>query len=148
MPGQERRILFLLQRAARAALGYANKTTYDALGVSATQFATMMYLAKHPKATMTAIASLFDLNKSGVSGMISRLERDGFVTRTADPEDARSNLVGLTPSGDAVRASTIPLIKRVTAQVTEGFSTAEMEVIYRFLNTVVERCAVGDADQD
>jgi len=148
VPVQDRRILFLLQRAARAALGYANKTTYDALGVSATQFATMMYLAKQPKATMTAIASLFDLNKSGVSGMISRLEREGFVTRTADPEDARSNLVGLTPKGDAVRASTIPLIKRVTAQVSEGFSAAEMEIIYRFLNTVIERCAVGDTDED
>jgi len=137
----DRRLLFVLQRAARAALAHANELTLDALGVSAPQLATLSYLAKHPKATMTAIADLLDLNKSAVSSMITRLERAGLVTRAEDPEDARANLVSLTPKGQQVRESSRPVINRAQAEVTDGFSAAELEVIYRFLNTVIERCS-------
>jgi len=144
----DRRLVFVLQRAARAAIGHANERTLDAIGVSATQLATLAYLAKHPRSTMTEIANLLDLNKSAVSSMISRLERAGLVTRTSDPDDARSSFVSLTSKGASVCETAIPLIKRTTAEITAGFSPGELDVIYRFLNAVIERCSTDGGDDD
>ena len=38
-------------------------------------------------------------SSGGMTKMLKRLENLGFVERTPDPEDGRSNLVALTPSG-------------------------------------------------
>jgi DNA-binding MarR family transcriptional regulator len=141
----DRRLLFVLQRASRAAIGHANELTFDTLGVSATQLGILSYLAKHPRSTMTEVANLFDLNKSAVSSMISRLERAGLVTRVSDPKDARSNLVSLTSKGESIRESSIPVIKRVMAEITAGFTASDLDIVYRFLNVVIERCS---ADRD
>lgn len=144
MKTQDRRLLFVLQRAARAALRRANEITMEALEVSALQLATLAFLAKRPGSTMTDLANLFDLNKSAVSGMISRLERAGLVTRAADPRDARASMVSLTSKGEHVFAGSKPLIRRANAEFTEGFTAAELEVVLRFLNSVCERYADGD----
>jgi DNA-binding MarR family transcriptional regulator len=144
MPALDRRLLFVLQRAARAAVRRANELTLEALEVSAVQLATLAYLAKRPGSTMTDVANLFDLNKSAVSGMITRLERAGLVERSADPRDARASKVTLTSKGEQVFSSSVPLIRRANAEFTEGFSAAELEVVLRFLNTVCERYADSD----
>lgn len=135
----DRRLLYLLQRASRAAIARANTRTVEQLGVSATQLATLAHLAKQPGSTMTDIADLFDLNKSAVSGMLSRLEKAGLVERRPNPKDGRGSLLFLTDRGESVRASAMPLVKRATAELTDGFSAAEVDVIYRFLNAIVER---------
>ncbi|MDB4973462.1 MAG: Transcriptional regulator, MarR family [Myxococcaceae bacterium] len=140
----DRRLIFVLQRASRAALRRANELTMDALGVSAVQLATLAYLAKRPRSTMTELANLFDLNKSAVSGMIARLERAGLVERAADPRDGRANLVSLTAKGLGVYSNSVPLIRRAIAELTEGFTPAELEVVFRFLNSVIERYADSD----
>src|SRR5689334_9918348 len=121
----DRRLLFLLQRASRAALCRANRVMLEELGVSAAQFATLAYLAKHPRSTMTEVADLFDLNKSGVSGMVSRLERAGLARREPSQDDKRASLLSLTAKGEAVHERSAPLIRRATAEITGGFTSAE-----------------------
>ena len=41
------------------------------------------------------------INPSSVSEMISKLENDGYVRRTIDPEDKRATLIMLTELGEA-----------------------------------------------
>ena len=41
------------------------------------------------------------INPSSVSEMISKLERDGYVKRTVDPDDKRATLITLTELGEA-----------------------------------------------
>ncbi|WP_394827138.1 MarR family winged helix-turn-helix transcriptional regulator [Pendulispora albinea] len=142
----DRRLFFLLQRAARAAMGRANEVMIEALGVSSSQLATLAYLAKRPRSTLTDVANLFDLNKSGVSSMITRLERAGLVKREPSPRDGRASLLSLTAKGEAVRAESVPLIRRATAEMTEGFTSAEVEVIYRFLSAIIEKCAGAEEE--
>ncbi|WP_394842007.1 MarR family transcriptional regulator [Pendulispora brunnea] len=119
----------------------ANEATIRELGVSSSQLATLAYLAKKPGATMTDVAHLFDLNKSGVSGMVARLERAGLVKREPSPRDGRATLLSLTPKGESVRAEAMPLIRRATAEMTEGFTPEEVDVVYRFLNAIIDKCA-------
>jgi DNA-binding MarR family transcriptional regulator len=142
----DRRLLFLLQRATRAAIGHANRITFDGLGVSAAQLATLAYLAKRPQSTMTDLAELFDLNKSGVSGMVARLERAGLIEREPSPDDKRASLLSLTAKGESIHERSAPLIRRATAEVTDGFTREEIEVVLRFLRTIVDRYAEEESE--
>ncbi|WP_394831354.1 MarR family winged helix-turn-helix transcriptional regulator [Pendulispora rubella] len=142
----DRRLFFLLPRAARMVMARANDATIRVLGVSSAQLATLAYLAKKPGSTMTDVANLFDLNKSGVSGMVARLERAGLVKREPSPRDGRATLLWLTPKGESVRAESMPLVRRATAEMTEGFTPEEVDVIYRFLNAIIDKCA--DAEEE
>ena len=137
----DRRLLFLLQRATHAAIGRANRITLEELGVSAAQLATLAYLAKRPRSTMTEVADLFDVNKSGVSGMVSRLERAVLVEREPSPDDKRASLLSLTAKGVTVHERSAPLIRRTTAEMTDGFTSAEMDVVLRFLRAIIDKCA-------
>jgi DNA-binding MarR family transcriptional regulator len=49
--------------------------------------------------TMNELARLLDLDKSSVTGLVSRAEQRGFVQRTPSTEDRRAIHVRLTPAG-------------------------------------------------
>ena len=47
---------------------------------------------------------------STVTAMVQRLERDGYVQRVIDPNDARARLIQLTPLGRRARAKLAMLV--------------------------------------
>lgn len=122
----------------------ANAQTLEQLGVSSAQLATLYYVAKHPGCSMTEIANLLDLNKSAVSGMVQRLERAEVIRREANPHDGRGSRLLLTARGEAVRAQSLPVVRRLTAELTQGFDEQEQATIFRFLNSIVDRFAQDD----
>jgi DNA-binding MarR family transcriptional regulator len=141
----DRRLIFLMTRAQRALLTYASAVTREAIGVSSTQLGTIYYVAKHPGASASDVADMLDLNKSAMSSMLRRLETAGLVRRDANPTDGRGSRLFLTAKGETVRSQALVLTRRLTSELTDGFSAAEVETIVRFLNSVVER--FGDRDQ-
>ena len=137
----DRRLLFLMHRAHRAMLGHINARMLDEVGISASQLTTLLYIAKHPRCSMTDVAGVLDLAKSAASSMLRRLELAGFVRREPNPNDARGSLLVITRSGEEMRVRSLPLVRRLQDQLTEGFDADERETILRFLNAVVDRYA-------
>ena len=56
-------------------------------------------LARMEPASQVTLARAFDITPASMSTMTTRLIEAGFVTREVDPEEARSNLLRLTPRG-------------------------------------------------
>jgi DNA-binding MarR family transcriptional regulator len=139
----DRRLLFLMHRAHRAMLGHVNARMLDELGISSSQLTTLLYVAKNPRCSMTDVAAVLDLAKSAASSMLRRMELAGFVRREPNPKDGRGSLLVITPRGDEVRVRSLPVIRRLQEELTEGFGASERETILRFLNAVVVR--YGDA---
>jgi DNA-binding MarR family transcriptional regulator len=48
---------------------------------------------------MTDLAQQVMLSRSGLSRLVDRLERDGLVVRTPDPDDARGARAAITDAG-------------------------------------------------
>jgi MarR family transcriptional regulator, transcriptional regulator for hemolysin len=136
----DRRLLYLLQRATRAAIARANTSTLERLGVSVAQLGTLSYLAQRHGCTMTDVAALLDLNKPAVSAMLGRLERAHLIRRAPNPRDGRGTLLFLTAKGERVRLASRPVFQRAISEMVEGFTAGELEVVFRFLNVLVERC--------
>lgn len=144
----DRRLFFLMHRAHKAMVAGANARTHAQLGISSAQLGTLYYVAKHPGCSMTEVANLLDLNKSAMSSMVQRLERAEVLRREPNPRDGRGSRLFVTPKGESMRTQSLPVLRKVTAEITQGFSEAEVDTIFRFLNTIVERFADDDSEEN
>jgi len=83
------------------------------------------------------------LEPSTMTGLVDRMERDGLVSREADPDDRRAQRVRLTGEGRRVREPALEVVDRVLDRVLEGIAPREMDVLKAVLRTVL-----GNADQE
>lgn len=65
-------------------------------GLSQPQFFLLIALYEEDDILITHLADKVALDKSTLSGIIDRLERDGFVKRVASPKDRRALYIRLT----------------------------------------------------
>jgi len=144
----DRRLFFLMHRAHRSLFAHVDARTQEVLGVSASQLGALYYVAAHEGCSPSEIAGTRDLNKSAVSAMVRRMERAGVVRRAANPSDGRGTLLYATPKGHEVRAQSLPWVRRLTGEILDGFDAREVQTIFRFLNSVVDRYGDSDADPD
>ena len=123
------------QRAAAAAL----------LGLTETDVLAIQNLAWAGALTPTELATRLQLTSGGTSALIQRLERREYVTRERHPDDRRSSLLRLGPSGEARAADLYaPLVRSLDA-ATAAMEPSERAIVARFLARVAE---IGDAHAD
>lgn len=142
----DRRLFLQFSRASRLLTAWVNDHAVDQLGVSSAQLGTLYYVAKNPRCSASDVATVLDLNKSAMSSMVGRLERAGMLRREPNPKDARGSLLSLTPQGEEVRARSLVLVRKLTTELTKGFSEGEVDVVARFLASIVERCGTPKED--
>jgi len=73
----------------------------DAHGISVKEFDVLITLFNAPdgRLRMSELAERVVLSASGVTHLVTRLERDGLVQRIVDDDDRRSFFTALTPAG-------------------------------------------------
>ncbi|MBO7638501.1 MAG: MarR family transcriptional regulator [Treponema sp.] len=80
------------------------------------------------------------LDKSTLTGIIDRLERDGYIERNQSPYDKRSSLISLTGKEKEFEQS----IKRVSNQMNKvyykGFSDNEIIQFEDMLQRILDNC--------
>jgi len=92
-----------------ALYGAANRVTrlyrplLEALGLTYPQYLAMLVLWEASPRTVGALGEALDLESSTLTPLLKRLESQGLVARTRDPEDERRVVVTLTPAGAALR---------------------------------------------
>ena len=95
-------------RAWHGSLLFTNTTTRaldealsKAHGISVKEFDVLITLFNAPdgRLRMAELAERVVLSPSGVTHLVTRLERDGLVQRIVDPADRRSFFAALTPPG-------------------------------------------------
>jgi DNA-binding MarR family transcriptional regulator len=144
----DRRLFFVMHRAQRALLTHATARTIEALGVSPAQLATLRHVSKHPGCSLSELAKVLDVAKSAITTMTRRMEAAGLLRREPNAADGRGGLLFVTEKGENIRVQALPLMRRLNAEILEGFSEAEAETILRFFNALVTRYADRDASDE
>jgi MarR family transcriptional regulator, transcriptional regulator for hemolysin len=72
---------------------------------------------------------------------LDRMERDGLIVRTRDPDDRRQIRVDLTPEGDAVYRRLKAVAQKTGTRATDGVSAADQAHLRRILARI--RANVG-----
>lgn len=83
----------------------------EQLGLTYTQYITMMVLWNHKAINAKQIGKMLYLDSGTLTPVLKRLEEKGWLTRSRCKEDERNLWVALTPEGEAIKeqAKDIPM---------------------------------------
>ena len=104
-------------------------------GVSLSEYEVLLFLACAPqfRLSISTLASSVLLSLSGISRLINRLERNGYVIREASSHDSRVSYAVLTPEGLQKRYAAQPThLKGVCEHFLNHFSNEELLLLARF----------------
>ena len=79
------------------------KPWLDRLGLTYTQYITMMVLWEHKALTVKALGQQLYLDSGTLTPLLKKLEEKGLVTRRRSSEDERNLIVTITAQGEAMR---------------------------------------------
>ncbi|TRN92119.1 MarR family transcriptional regulator [Pseudomonas syringae] len=105
------------------AFGKIYKPVLDKLGLTYTQYITIVALREHDALTVSALGERLFLESNTLTPILKKLEVAGYVTRRRDLEDERSVLVSLTSQGRSLREACTEL------SITEATGLADEEFI-------------------
>lgn len=140
-------ILINIRKIIRS-INLESKRIEREFGISIPQYLCLNFLATTEtyRATATEIGLHLNLNASTVTGIVSRLEKKGYVARLINPEDKRSSFIYLTALGDKI-IKTIPnlLQDKLTLRLQE-LKSQELKQLENSLDLLVKFMGVEDLD--
>ncbi|OQY17488.1 MAG: hypothetical protein B6I32_00685 [Desulfobacterium sp. 4572_20] len=83
---------------------------------------------------ISALAQKVALDKATLTGLLDRLERDGFTWRKADSDDRRAIRIHLTAKGESLREELTELYHDNNGMFLSLLSQEEKEVFERVVN--------------
>ncbi|WP_328523071.1 MarR family winged helix-turn-helix transcriptional regulator [Kribbella sp. NBC_00359] len=118
-------------RGYLAAVVAYHHTVAASLDIGYTDYQAMNVLQLHDGLATGELARLVGLSTSAATRMVDRLERLGYVSRSADPQDRRRTIVRLGKTQPARLYETLEVVRSLVGNAFEGLSPADLEVLER-----------------
>lgn len=139
--GQE--LYRLLNRAQHLARKQLDALFLAGLGVTSIQLAALLYISEHPNCLLSKLSDGLSLNGPAITGLISRIEKKGLITKRRSPHDGRASLVELTPIGELLVTQSTPLVEQTNADAVHGLTDDEVAIVMRYLQSVIDHSEEG-----
>jgi len=114
-----------------------SRTTRERLiryGLTPTQFFLLTALYEEDGIPISVLAQKVALDKATLTGLLDRLERDGFTWRKADSDDRRAIRIHLTAKAESLREELTELYHDNNGMFLSLLSQEEKEVFERVVN--------------
>jgi DNA-binding MarR family transcriptional regulator len=105
------------------------KPVLDQLGLTYTQYLTIIALWEEDNQTVKSLSEKLFLEPSTVTPMLKRLETMGYVTRERDSRDERNVRISLTAEGRALREKGLDFSK-ITVEAS-GLTPEEFPILQK-----------------
>ncbi len=110
-------------------------TAYESLfALKIPEWRLIAVIAEGEGITQQAIGTRTRMDKVTVSRAAIALIERGLVTRTPNPDDGRSHLLGLTPAGRMLYAQVAPKALEIEARVLRDFEAGEIAALHATLD--------------
>jgi DNA-binding MarR family transcriptional regulator len=119
MAEPDRRVYYLLQRAAHGLRTAADRRCAAAAGVTVAQLTALHVIAEEPGCSQQHVAEVLGVRESAVTAMITRLGAAGLVDKRAHPDEHRAAALHPTPAGAAAVAAGGPAMAQFNAAIRE-----------------------------
>jgi len=129
----EQRLNLAVQRNGNRTVLFTNAIAQH-IGLSATEFECVSLLSDEGPLTAGQLGAACGLSSGGVTGLVNRLVKAGFVTRERDPKDRRRVIISAKHNEEA-RRIIIGLYRPVAEafdQLLVHFSDAQLRAILEF----------------
>jgi DNA-binding MarR family transcriptional regulator len=128
-------------RAVGAQLSRLNHEVGGRVNVRASDLECLDYLSREGPLSPTSLARLTGLHPATLTGILDRLERDGWIARDRDPDDRR----GVVVRAEHGRGAEILRLYLVDSgmntaldEILAGYTEAELAVIAGFLERTAD----------
>ncbi len=116
--------------SANLAFGRAYKPMLDGLGVTYTQWITIVALWEHDNETVSSLGEKLFLESNTLTPMLKKLEGMGYIRRQRDPADERQVRVTLTEAGRDLRERGLQrTLEKATGLAPDEFSQVQNSIV-------------------
>lgn len=144
------RVFFRLYQCANM-LHKTGTKAVESEGLTTQQWAVLGALSRPAVSGGMSVGDLaryLKVSRQNLSGLLSRMERDGRIQTAADERDRRSRLVSMTTTGMRVwQDEALPKIHGYYAQVLDGFSVNDITHTLHYLLKILDNMQVVDDGQ-
>ena len=110
------------------------KTVADRAGISASDMDCMDFLNLEGRMTAGRLAELTGLTTGAITGVIDRLEKDGYVRRERDDSDRRKVFIAVVPETTARIGRLYVPMQQSMQKLWSRYSEEELLLLLRFAN--------------
>lgn len=122
------------------------KDSVSSLGLTHGQFFMLIALYDEDGLLPSQLAEKTALDRPTTSGLLERLERDGWIERRLDPTDRRAIRVHLTPKAQGRRADILATFEDINGRFLRKYSNREWQQLQWLLGRLEEsEPAVSDS---
>ncbi len=142
------RLFFRLYQCANM-LHKTGSRAVEAEGLTTQQWAVLGALSRKSAqggVSVGDLAKYLMVSRQNITGLLSRMERDGHIAMAPDARDRRSRLVTMTDAGRHVwQVLALPKIHAYYEQVLADFSISDTARMLHYLLTILENMQRLDA---
>lgn len=107
-------------------------------GITYRQWQVLAWLAIEGCLSQSELADRMDIEPATLVTVVSRMERDGWITRESCTEDRRKKLVRPTAAANPVWEKGVQCARRVRGRAVRGFSPEAVTQMRQFLAAMQE----------
>lgn len=126
-------------RTAERRFDTVGQATLSAHGLTPAQFGALEVLRSRGPMSVGELMSRILTTSGNMTVVIRNMERNGWVTRSPDPEDRRSFIITLTPEGADLIDSVLPEHASNAESLFSPLSDGELEELTALLSKL-RRC--------
>lgn len=101
--------------------------------LTAIQFVTLCTVLERGPSSLTEIVNATAIDPATIRGVIKRLKAREWITLTTDPADQRKVMVVITPEGEALVETMIPIAKEISDRTMGSLNPAERIALLHLL---------------
>lgn len=113
----------------------------DAIGLTYTQYITMMVLWEHKSLTAKELGRILYLDSGTLTPLLKKLEAKGHLTRKRSETDERNLIVTITEQGEALKEQALHIPDAMMNCL--NLESDETKMLYQFLYKMLERAESG-----
>ncbi|MCL6449807.1 MAG: MarR family transcriptional regulator [Acetobacteraceae bacterium] len=116
----------------------AEMRRHAGLGLSVPQFRTLVYLHRHPGATLSDVAEHLGITLPAMSRLVDRLVERGLSSRKVHPGDRRCVTLALTAEGEGVLGTVRDKARAEVAGALASLAPEQRDVLREALSLLQE----------
>ncbi|WP_285907244.1 MarR family winged helix-turn-helix transcriptional regulator [Pseudodesulfovibrio pelocollis] len=116
------------------------------LGVHSGYLGVLHYLWQRDGITQKTLHELMPVEQATLSNTLKRMERDGLIARTPDPDDKRAHVITLTPRANALKPQVMQAIGDLRAAVNTGLTVNDRRYFRRIMRQMTESLETDQED--
>lgn len=110
----------------------------DKTGLHRAQHRMLMTLSDRAFDSQAELAAMLEISTATVAVSLKKLERDGYIRKTAKAEDSRANFVQLTEKGKQVVENSREIFEYIDKQAIKNFTEEELVLLRTYLKRMYD----------